>query len=167
MKSILFILLLIPFGCSSLIDEPQISIDPIAKPAYDNFLRVALSHGYDFRNYNLIIEVDNTPSGKNGLSFYDDPIPKIVLSKSYVDGLKDQLTWAYPDPNIPYYLEVIIFHELGHTFLLRGHRDNKAISIMTCCEEQMWDYTNINTQQQLQDELFDSSYFNTIEDSSY
>lgn len=160
-KLLVFSMLLI-MGCSDVLDEKHIEIDPIARISYDRFIKAALKHGLDFRNHDLIIKVDYTPNGKIGYSDYQQSIPTIVISKSYIDGMNEQMNEPYPDPNLQWYLEYTVMHELGHTFLLRAHVPEKDFSIMTCCMQHSWDYTNDDTRLQLQEELFNKKTFGTL-----
>jgi len=71
----------------------------------------------------------------------------------------------FNNPNIPFLIkELVVYHELGHCFLERGHREGQlgngaCLSIMRSGLEDCRDNYNVNTRAFYIDELFDPDAF--------
>lgn len=150
MKSIILICCLFLLSCSDMTDEKHIQIDQRIMPYYKKFIALSNYYGLDFKDTSIIIEVGPLEEGKTGFTFYES-IVRIRMSQDYVNGL---LNDPYPTPDLSFYLEHAVFHELGHALLRRDHVASDKISIMTCCMQNAWGYTNEVERPILQKELF-------------
>jgi len=165
----LFILVSLAFaGCQN--SDPEILETAMQFPEVDErlhnyfilFEEEALSRGYDIdlRETSISATIEEL-EGQNvagqcqygHTAIFDN---HIVIDESFLFG------------NAPALLkEMVVFHELGHCFLQRGHREDTypsgaCASIMRSGIEDCRDSYNFNTRATYLDELFDPNYVNTI-----
>lgn len=114
----LLILLLFSISCSNESFEPVYEVPEEFEPIVEQFITEAKTRGYDLTINNLIIsysdEIEALYCGKCNSKAPNDEIQKIISINPTVCWMND------------YQKEALIFHELGHCFLLRDH-DNSTL----------------------------------------
>lgn len=126
MKTILFALLSIALASCSMQDENHYSIDPSVRIFVDRFYAEARAHGINLQQNRLTLILKNlgehAGAGVEGVSVYD--MDEINLDINYViNKLKTENHFDSLD------VEYVVFHELSHYLLHRGHVE--SYSIMT------------------------------------
>lgn len=159
MKKVFFILPVL-FGCT-LTDEIHFEVDPTLKIYVNNFYSQAEKHGFIFQKDNLSIGLWDLQNGKDGAygMTYDqgNSYRLIKIDRKFVydqlatfnlpDGIKDSTHF--------YFIEYVVFHELGHAILGRKHIGNDKLTIMTNDNWYLGNYQSIASDRKiLRDELF-------------
>src|SRR6187549_2040441 len=116
MRKLLFVGLLgLAFACDE--NDPTLTyqIDPDLLPYLESFITEATSRGLEFKPENLILEFGTTSEEICGQSItLKNGQRKIII-------IRDSPCWLdAPTQN----RESLVFHELGHGLLHRGHRDD-------------------------------------------
>jgi hypothetical protein len=112
-----FIILLAVVSACDFDPTIEYRIDPRLTAYVDEFYSEATERGFTLRRERLTVSVSNV-NGKFGLT-YDGR--DVVIDSDFVELYQAQGGYATE-------IEVIVFHELGHALLGRGHID--AVSIM-------------------------------------
>jgi len=127
----IFISFLQSCSLDSFDQQIEYRIDPLLKPYVDQFYKEAEVRGIELQRVNLIVKISTNIGSKYGLSESING-QKVVSINSYLIEGNDLR------------LQIIIFHELGHSLLNRHHFDDVK-SIMntspcsTCFDEQYLD----------------------------
>lgn len=156
MGKTLFVFIL--FGCT-LTDVVHFDIDPSLKVYVNNFYNQAEKRGFIFQKDNLAVELGNLQNGKDGaygMTYGPGDIIKIdrefandqITHFNLPNGIKDSTHF--------YFLEYVVFHELGHAVLARKHLDVEGnMTIMTSDNWYLGNYQSIMTdRKKMIDELF-------------
>lgn len=127
MKTTLLTLLSIALsGCFySGMDDDYQRIDPKLRPHVDQFVSEASARGVSIDISSLKMVIGDAGKDVGGITYYQDN--RIIIDSTVAEES----------------LERIIFHEMGHLYLHRGHRNEMVqngirneivpISIMNCC----------------------------------
>ncbi len=151
MKYFFILLIALGFatGCGE--DEPEIAIDPALQGILNDFAEEAASRGLlvDYESLNLTARLQTvTRAGVAGFcSSSEEGSREIVVDRNF---------WNFA---VPIQQELVVFHELGHCILGRGHRDDlddmgNCVSIMHTTADNCLDSFNSMTRSQYLDELF-------------
>jgi hypothetical protein len=136
-------------GCSE--DEPELAIDPALEGILETFAQEAASRGVliDYESLNLTARLQTvTRAGVAGFcSSTQEGDPEIVVDRDFWNRV------------IPLQQELVVFHELGHCILGRGHTDDlddmgNCLSIMNTFVNTCQSSFNSMTRSQYLDELF-------------
>jgi len=158
----IFTILFIPFaGCDS-----QEAVEPIAPPPAVKFPQVEAALRPYFQRFEdeatlRGLDVDLTRTGITGKIIEIDE-NHVVGQCSYGRGFNpnrvtiDDRFWSRSSD---LFKEFIVFHELGHCFLLRGHlerafRNGACVSVMRSGTQNCLDNYNFRTREFYVDELF-------------
>jgi len=153
MKKIAFIIIsAIAASCSNMVDENHYYVTPELKSFVDNFYNEAAKQGIRLQKNNLSITLKkldfHAGAGVEGVSVYNkdevfldvDFATNLLNSKNHIDSLN---------------VEYVVFHELGHYLLHRGHISEQNYTIMTPDGWYKSDFqTSIKKRNQLITELF-------------
>ncbi len=116
-KTLATICLILIFACTSKNEfEPVYDVPAEFQPIIETFISEARQRGFNYRIDNLILryddELDNIFCGKSNVITQENNIQKIIL-------LNPKKCWINE-----YQEEAVIFHELGHCFLGRMHKED-------------------------------------------
>jgi hypothetical protein len=115
MKKILFLIIIGTFISCSQDEYENSELNNLEfEPYFNSFLEEGLLRGYDFTNNNINfyfadVELNNTA----GLCYGND---RIIIDRDWWNGANEKNK------------EWLIFHELGHCFLNRNHKNEKNIN---------------------------------------
>ena len=143
-----------PLATVPLIEEEKIFVN-IPEPLWDYFERfeeAALERGFlfDLNNFNLTAEiVEITEEGVAGTCSYGSHTPKHI-----------EIDATFWNQSSDLFKEFVVFHELGHCFLFRDHREDATangicLSLMRSGVEGCRDNYNLTTRAAYLDELFE------------
>lgn len=147
MKYCLVIVVFLSDSC--VLDPFHRGINSKIQPHVDKFFEEAQARGLGFDRCNLTVQFGKSIGGAQGKTI--TPIKTILIDS-------DSPGWRY-NP------EALVFHELGHLFLKRGHQNatiNKfCISIMSSQDDPVYDCSETdnlyNRRKYYIDELFNPS----------
>jgi hypothetical protein len=115
--TVLFLLIVFILSCQKQLIEPTVyQIDKELQPFLTTFTEEARKRGIEIKPENLIMKFDSSSANLCG-KFTKQPSneQRTIIIK------KDFLCWK----NVPIQnKEALVFHELGHCFLNRTHRDD-------------------------------------------
>lgn len=141
MKNLIFLLIAISsVSCmSTIMDDDYSSIPPDVKPYVDDFFKIAHSKGLNINPVHLKVNLINNEGFVAGQANLSNETITINIKST---------SWKI-NP------ESVIFHELGHLYLHRGHDDSEINgyqkSIMNTYSVMYWN----SVRQYYVDELFD------------
>lgn len=119
MKKPFIILLFSLFGCSDLIDESHFEVDKRLLPFVNNFYNEARKNKINIQHNYLIALIDEQSLEINGSSEVNSSIPKIHINSKF---FKENDGYVQGNDSIGFYsIQYVVFHELGHALLYRGH----------------------------------------------
>ena len=154
------VIFFVPFqGCDS--DEPEILPEPSRFPGVEEAL-IPYFERFEAEAKTRGMNIDLNKAGIEG-----------VIREIHKDRVVGQCSYSYANPRLvtvdagfwknasPLYREFIIFHELGHCFLNRGHLEESfnnglCVSIMRSGNGSCFDGYNVNTRNYYINELFDA-----------
>lgn len=118
--------------------DVDFQVDSRLKPYFNQFVADAKEHGVTIDQDNMILKLKDLRSpGDNVIGLYD---PAVVQKYVYIDSVT-----YFTKPGI---VKLIIYHEMGHAFLHRGH--NKNFSYMnpqeTIKEENLFKIDSLNVE---------------------
>ena len=116
------IIILIPLAGCTLLDEPHQEITPDLIPFVNEFYTQAHERGVDCRYSDFILTIEPIQAKCNcpGITTYSE-IPTVKID---TDAFNHYTQAGQTEEYEKYYnriLEAIIFHELGHAILGKGH----------------------------------------------
>lgn len=135
--------------------NPSISNEEL-QPYFDAFIEAGEARGYDYSwtKEELTAEISIIDeNGVAGYCYYDSANPNhIVIDAAFWESANSSLR------------EFVVFHELGHCVLNRGHRedeftDRSCVSIMASGTGDCLHNYQLSTKENYLDELFDPSLF--------
>lgn len=118
---LLFAFLVVVSACSE--DEPtplKYEVDAEIKPYVERFFELALERGLELDESNLIAELQENLNSEGGQPVCGTSEGPLNNSSQHLMRIDPQcLAWTFDDSS----REILVFHELGHLFLLREHKD--------------------------------------------
>ena len=119
LRSLLVVSVIIVFACNSKKDfTPVFNVAAEFKPMVDSFIAAALQRGYNIKIDNLIIQYDSTLAdvycANANVTSSSNDIQKMIAVNSNIKCWQNSRQ-----------LETLIFHEMGHCILGRGHDETK------------------------------------------
>lgn len=131
-------------------EKTYAEVDSDLWPFYREFEEQAALRGVeiDLNSFGTAVIAELNPNGVAGQCTYGSHLADVVIDKGF---------WE----DVPNYLirEMVVFHELGHCYLKRGHEEGvlpngTCASIMRSGLEDCQDNYNSNTRADYLDELF-------------
>jgi len=144
---------------SFITQEAFVDVDARLQPFFTSFEEEAAARGLDIdlaatRISAVISEIEGEGIAGQCRRTISNLANDIVIDETF-----------FTNPRVPFLIkELIVFHELGHCFLLRGHREDSlpngaCVSIMRSGIEDCLDNYNSNTRSFYIDELFNPENF--------
>lgn len=126
MKIIFLFFSITLLGCSDLIDERHFEVDERLIPFVNNFYKEAKKQNVKIQHDYLIALIDNDQAGDVlGESEKNSSIPKIHINSQFFKT--NDYDYTYDSVGF-YSIQYIVYHELGHALLYRGHvYDHRSI----------------------------------------
>lgn len=109
------------------ISQGSKNVHPTFEPHYQEFLREAQDHGYSrLKNINITIRFATETETQNSVNTIENAISlaqcRVVIGQDPVITV-NKAQWLQ---RTFYQHQMIIFHELAHCFLLKGHSDRET-----------------------------------------
>lgn len=150
-KSALFAVLILLLGACAKDDGPQFFVDSSIKPYFDRFEEEAALRNLNINLDSMMISGDiRVINSQNviGQCGHTESEPSVVIVDKFYWDAADDLE-----------REFVIFHELGHCALFKGHNDisdgqGNCVSIMTSGTGSCKINYNTSTRKALLDQLF-------------
>lgn len=151
LKATIFAAIILTIGACAKDDGPQYFVDGSIKPYFDRFEEEAALRNFDIDLDSMMISGDIrliTSQNVIGQCGHTESEPSVVIvDKFYWDSASDLER------------EFVVFHELGHCALFKGHNDitdnqGNCVSIMTSGTGACNINYNSATREDLLDELF-------------
>lgn len=105
MRYLILIILAVTSGCG----KATINIEDDLVAYYNSFIRDAKAEGFDFTSFPITIEFGDTSGTIAAVCSRSNSVPKITVRRTFWDNVNDSMK------------KELIFHELGHCILNRGH----------------------------------------------
>lgn len=109
-----------------MIDDQIYSVDERLEPYLQSFIIDAQEYGHDFTGSHVILRISNLHPYSHGRTYMRrDGIAHVTL-----DSALYQLEMRLDTVHLKY----VVYHELGHAFLRKGHVDNCS-NVMNAIQE--------------------------------
>ena len=114
MKPKILTLLFITLNSCSFIDSEHYSVDPKLKPFVDQFYNEAMNRKIRLQKDRLYVSVGDISGSYQAITVRDE-IVKVMVAPWVVNRFHKNDSATF------YQLQYVIYHELGHALLHRGH----------------------------------------------
>jgi len=145
MKALKLITTALILTSCSMLDEDHFDVEDRLKPYVEQFYQEAAARGKKIQHQNLLVWETYALSQKGGAAGQSFPgsIPSVRIASDLLDE-GDTLK-----------IKFVVFHELGHALLYRGHAGEYDFSIMVPNDYLIGDFkTKPGLRKELIDELF-------------
>jgi len=124
-------------SCSDMVDQNHFGVDPVLRPFYDSFMEECKARNLKLARgeQDLSVGVAKLEYPHEGITYYDRK--SIVINEALI---RSNIGHPYNDHVDSMEVQYVVWHELAHYFLDRGHLPPGSLTIMTARSDFLLQY---------------------------